>query len=452
MKNNVYKIAVDLLCFGATVSSCGLYGKFSAPELEESDYTYGEVYLKDKMVIGEECAANTPWAEFYADPKLAALIDEALENNVSVKSALASLESAQAYMKSARLAYLPTLSFTASGTDAWSGDYKSHSVALPFSASWSIDIFGSLTNAKRKQAAALMASEEYVRDVKASIVSSMAIAYYTLVALEAQADVYLKTIDAWAANVETTEALMNAGKYKASAVHQAKANYYTVYNSWIATMGQINGYKNTINELRGCPSGTPIDRISIDEWEIPDFVHVGIPVEQLSKRPDVKQAELSLAQSFYSLNAARSAMYPTLTITGSYSIYEMVASAVGSLVEPIFKQGQLRAAHKSAKASYEVAVATFRQTLLAATAEVNNALTGIHATQWKDENYLLAVEHYAQALESTQLTMTHGSTTYLEVLTAQQSLLSAQLSWITNKLSCMTYTIQLYQALGGGCE
>lgn len=170
---------------------------------------------------------------------------------------------------------------------------------------------------------------------------------------------------------------------------------------------------------------------------------------------------MSLAQAFYSTNVARSAFYPSLVLSGSagwtnsagsmlVNPGKFIATAVGALTEPLFNRGLNRAQLRIAKAQQEEASLNFTQTLLNAGSEVNDALmqyqTAVEKTDW----YGRQVSALETAARSTQLLMTHGNTTYLEVLTAQQSLLSAQLNQISNRFTEIQGLVNLYQALGGG--
>ncbi len=432
----------------ATTAGCGLYGKFETPEYEETASAYGNIEVKDSTNTGD-----LYWRDFFGDDILGDYIDTALTNNVNMVSAVLKIQEAQASLKTTRLAYIPSLSFSPSETYTSDMDgYESWSTSIPVSASWTVDIFGSLTNAKRKQLAATMSSVEYARSVRASLVATVASQYYTLLALDAEYEIYKQTEANWKENVEVTENLMEAGKYRSTAVHQAKANYYSVCNNLVDIEQQILAAENQLNSLLGRVSGTPIERGTLADWNAPECIEVGIPAEVLANRPDVRQAELTLAQYFYATNAARSAFYPAITLTGSVSVYETLANAVASLVQPLFQQGKLIANLKIAKAQYEEAEGSFKQAIIDAGIEVNNAMTSLKTAQQKTANYAEQVYHLEQAVEGTTALMTHSSTTYLEVLTAQQSLLSAQIGEISNKLSEITASITLYQALGGGCE
>lgn len=168
-------------------------------------------------------------------------------------------------------------------------------------------------------------------------------------------------------------------------------------------------------------------------------------------------------QAYYATSEARAALYPSLTLSGSAGWTnnagaivanpgKLLLSAAGSLLQPIFNAGQNRARVKIAKAQQEEARLAFQQALLNAGAEVNNALTQVQTARAKTESRSEQLRSLERAVESTQLLMRHGSTTYLEVLTAQQTMLSAQLSAISDRLSELQGVVSLYHALGGGGE
>ena len=439
--------AVAALAF--TMTGCGIYGKFKAPEYEETEKAYGDVAVEDSTSMGDIL-----WRDFFDDENLKALIDTALAHNSNMVTAKLMIDEAQASLKAARLAYVPGFDVSPNAAYGYdiNGNAGAWSFQLPVNASWQVDIFGKLTNAKRRSLAAMMQSQEYAKAVQAQLVATVAIQYYTIMALDAQYEIYKETEANWRENVRVTEHLLDAGRYTADAVHQAKANYYSVCNSLLDIEQQLHQAENQMCSLIGKVSGTPIVRGKLSDWTTPSIIEVGIPVEVLSNRPDVKQAEYQFAQAFYAVNGARSAMYPSITITGSLDFYSMIVNAVGSFVQPIFQQGQLRANLKIAKAQMAEAEVAFRQSIIDAGIEVNNTVIALKTAQDKTANYAAQVSSLEKAVEATQYRMQDKNATYLEVLTAQQSLLTAQVGEISNKLSEISQVITLYQALGGGCE
>ena len=446
---NIFCRLAVVAALASMMSGCGIYGKFKAPEYEETADAYGDIAIGDSTSMGDIL-----WRDFFDDKNLQALIDTALANNSDMVTAKLRIDEANASLKAARLAYVPGLDVSPNAAYGYDIDAKggSWSFQLPVNASWQLDIFGKLTNAKRRQLAAYMQSNEYARAVQAQLVATVAIQYYSLLALDAQYEIYKETEKNWRENVRVTEQLLEAGRYTADAVYQAQSNYYSVCNNLLDIRQQLHQTENQMCSLLGKVSGTPIERGSIEDWTSPEMIDVGIPVEVLSNRPDVKQAEYQFAQAFYTTNGARSAMYPSITITGSLDFYSMIVNAVGSLVEPIFQQGQLRANLKIAKAQQAEAEVAFRQSIIDAGIEVNNTMIALRTAQDKTANYAAQVSSLEKAVEAAQSKMQDKNSTYLEVLTAQQSLLTAQVARISNRLSEISEVITLYQALGGGCE
>lgn len=423
------------------LTGCSIYGTFRSPQYEIPDDAYGTTLGADSLSTGD-----IRWQEFFRDEKLAMLIDTALHNNADLTTARLKVEEAQAMLRSSRLAYLPSVDFSASAVH--NGSWE---VQLPVNASWEIDLFGSLRNAKRGKLAALLASEAYSRAVQSQLIATVASTYYTLLSLDAQREVYVETEQSWKRNVEVTRRLMEAGRYNAASLAQTEANYCSIRNNLVEIDRQIRQTENQLCSLLGWTPRT-IERGTLDGWSAPEQLSVGIPLRVLGRRPDVRQAEQELAEAFYATNQARADFYPSITLSGSYDLRHTLSEAVGSLLQPIFQRGTLRANLRVAKAQQQEAEIAFKQAVVDAGIEVNDALIDIESARTKAGNYARQVERLQTAVESTQLLMQHGSTTYLEVLTAQQTLLEAQIGAITNRLSEISGVITLYQTLGGGAE
>ncbi len=247
-----------------------------------------------------------------------------------------------------------------------------------------------------------------------------------------------------------------------AALAQTEATYFQIRTTLLDLEEQIEKVENALSLLL---ADVPqrIQRGRLDAQHFPEKVSVGVPLQMLSRRPDVKSAELALAQAFYTTNAARSAFYPSLILGGSlgwtnsagaYIINpgKLLATAFGSLTAPLFNKGMNRAQLKIAKAQQEEARLNFTQTLLNAGSEVNDALTQYQTAVEKSAWYEKQVQSLLTAEKSTRLLMQHSNTTYLEVLVAQQTLLNAQLTQVSNQFARIQGLINLYQALGGGTE
>lgn len=446
---------IVIICLAAAFTGCGIYKPYTRPEVTTAGL-YGEAETADSTTLGD-----IRWQEMFTDPQLQALIALALENNTDLQSAQWRVKEAEATLKSARLAYLPSFNFAPQGSiSSFDNANTTKTYSIPVTASWQIDIFGGITNAKRKAKALYLQSREYEQAVKTQLIASVANLYYTLLMLDSQYEVTGETARKWEETVRTMRAMKDAGMTNEAGVAQYEGSYYAIEASLHDLEYSIREAENSLCSVLGL-APQEITRGSLDNQQLPQELAVGVPVQMLSNRPDVRNAEYSLMQSFYATNAARSALYPSITLSGSAGwtnnagIKEMnpgklLLSAAGSLLQPIFNAGANRANLKIAKAQQEEAKLSFRQTLLNAGAEVNNALTQCQSARAKTDLRAKQIEALTRAVESTELLMEHSSTTYLEVLTAQQSLLSAQLSQITDRFDEIQGIVNLYQALGGG--
>lgn len=443
-----------IVCLAAAMTSCGIYKNYQRPDVV-TDGLYGTAETADSTTLGD-----ISWQEMFTDPQLQALIDLALTNNTDLQSAQWRVKEAEATLKSARLAYLPSFNFAPQGTiSSFDNGAASKTYSIPVTASWQIDIFGGLTNAKRKAKALYLQSREYQQTVRTQLIASVANLYYTLLMLDSQYEVTKETAAKWEESVRTMREMKAAGMTNEAGVAQYEGSYYGI----VASLNDIEySIRETENSLCSVLGEVPheIVRGRLDEQQLPDNLAVGVPVQMLSNRPDIRQAEYSLMQSFYATNAARSALYPSITLSGSAGWTnnagvitnpgKLLLSAAGSLLQPIFNANANRANLKIAKAQQEESKLAFQQALLNAGAEVNNALTQCQTARAKTDLRIKQIEAMERAVESTELLMQHSSTTYLEVLTAQQSLLSAQLSQIADQFDEIQGVVNLYQALGGG--
>lgn len=453
MKKQIITLTLAML----TLSSCGIYTKYK-PATEVPVDLYGE----------EVAATDTPdnlgdlsWREVFTDPQLQLLIEQGLQNNTDLRSAQWRVKEAEAAMLSAKLAYLPSFALSPQGTvSSFDKSKATQTYSLPVTAGWEIDIFGRVRNAKRQAKALLEQSRDYKQAVRTQLISGIANTYYTLLMLDAQLEISVQTEKSWKETVDATRALMNAGLANEAAVSQMEATYYTICTSVLDLKEQINQVENSLSVLL---AETPhaVRRGKLQGQELPENLAVGIPVQMLANRPDVCSAERSLEAAFYATNQARSAFYPSIVLSGSagwtnsaggmiINPGKFLATAIGSLTQPLFNKGANIAQLKIAKAQQEEAKLSFQQTLLNAGSEVNEALVKYQIAREKSAYYDKQINSLNKALESTSLLMQHGNTTYLEVLTAQQTLLNAQLAQVANRFTEIQGVINLYQALGGG--
>ena len=450
--------SIYIAACAALLSSCGIYTTYH-PATEVPEQLYGE----EVVVSDSSSIASLHWRELFTDPYLVTLIEQGLANNTDYLAAGLRVQEAEATLLSAKLAYLPSLALAPQGTlSHLEGHKMTKAYSLPATASWEIDLFGKLRNAKRQSQALLAQSKDYQQAVRSQLIAGIANTYYTLLMLDEQLRIAEQTATSWGESARATHALMQAGMTNEAAVAQMEAAYAQVSASVLDLKDQINQVENSLSLLLAeTPHRVQRGTLAGQTW--PSSLSVGFPVSLLANRPDVRAAERSLEQAFYVTNQARAAFYPSITLSGSAgwtnsaggmisNPAQFVASAVGSLTQPLFAKGQLTGQLKIAKAKQEEASLNFQQTLLQAGTEVNEALVQYQTAQEKRNLYAQQVNALQTAYRSTSLLMEHGTTTYLEVLTAQQSLLSAQLTQVANEVTEIQSLIQLYQALGGGAE
>ena len=437
MKIKLITLSVSCLL----LSSCGIYTTYERPSDINTDGLYGQDLNEEAVAVDTASIASLSWRELFTDSHLQTLIEHALQSNTDLLSAQQRI----------------TPQGGVSSFDKSKGSWTYTGIA---SASWEIDIFGKLTNAKRRSKALYLQSLEYEQADSTSLIANVANLYYTLLMLDEQYRISEETAVNWRESVRTMRAMMAAGMTNEASVSQSEANCRQVEASLLDLKQQIKEVENSLSILLGeVPGG--IERGHLAGQDFPEDLTVGVPLQLLSRRPDVKSAELSLASAFYSTNAARSAFYPSITLSGTagwtnsagnmiINPGKLLLSAVGALTQPLFNKGLNIAQLKIAKAQQEEAKLAFQQALLNAGSEVNNALTQVQTARGKTELRTGQITSLENAVRSTQLLMQHGTSTYLEVLTAQQSLLSAQLTQVADRFDEIQGIINLYQALGGG--
>lgn len=435
-----------------SLSSCGLYKQYERADMQFVDSLYRRMSVPNDTIS----TAAVSWDRIFTDSLLQEWIRLGIQYNTDLNVARLKVQEAEAALLSARGALLPGVSFSASG-GAYPGNFNAS-----IGASWEADIFGSLKNTKRKAQAAVEQSEAYRQAVQTQLVATIANSYFTLLMLDEQLKISRRTLDTWEENIRTLEALKRAGKTNEAAVLQAKANRLSVEANVLTLERDILAMENTFCALVSIVP-MPVERSTIDDQKLPETLSAGIPAELLSRRPDVRQAELALAQSFYSVNIAKAAFYPNLTLSGTLgwtsgngSIVldpgSLITNLVASVAQPIFDRHTNKARLKIAQAQHEEAAYLFRQSLLDAGVEVNNALSKWQTAKKRVEIDKKQIINLQAAVWNTQLLMKHGNTNYLEVLTAQKNLLNAELTEASDRLDEIQSVVNLYHALGGGFE
>ena len=457
-------VGVGLLLL--SLSSCGLYNKYDRPDVVTDDIVRDPVAQNGALQSTDTTSfGNLPWRELFTDPQLRLLIEQGLEKNPDLLNAALNVQMVNEALKCARLAFLPSIALTPQGTISklmTDPAVTTKSYQLPISASWNVDLFGNLLNAKRSAQMQLIATKDYQTVVQCNIISGIANLYYTLLMLDRQVEI---VNDMEQLTKETWEMMKfmheNRVGYRSTAVQSAEAAYYSVQAQKVDLLRQTRETENALSLLIAQPAQT-IQRGKLADQSLPTTFATGVSIELLNNRADVHSAEMTLAQCFYDVQQARSRFYPSITITGTGAFTnnnglvnpgKLLLSAVGSLVQPIFQHGQIVAGLKVAKMQYEQSYNKWQNAVLKAGNEVSNALVSYNSSAEKGELESKRVAVLKQNVEDTKKLMSSSSnTTYLEVISAQSNLLNAEISEVTDQFNKMQAVVNLYLALGGGAR
>lgn len=429
------------------LSSCNIYRKFEQPEMNIADS-----YRNPDETVSSDTAsiAFLEWTEIYTDPNLQTLINYALENNTDLLIAIEKVNEAKAALMSSKLAFFPSVGLSLPTNLSYSSGNTVVSYDASVTASWEIDLFGKLLNSKRKAQVVMLQNQEYQQAVRTQLIATIADYYFNLLALDKQLNIYLVTEQSWAVSVETIKAMKEGGMTTEAAVAQYEAYHASIAAAIPEIKAAIKKQENALSALLGNYPET-ITRGKLDDQKVDFDIQAGVPMQLLANRPDVKNAEHNLAAMYYNTNVARSSFYPSIVIDGSLG-WNIAINAVASITQPIFYRGANKARLEIAKAQEEEARLQFKQALIDASMEVSNALITYDSELKKELARDVQIVSLYNAVEYTNELLKLGTSTYLEVLDAQQSLLSALISKTEDQLNKLNAITSLYHALGGGRE
>lgn len=451
-----------IICINvALLSSCHIYRNYQRPENLPTDSLFRDMdnpSVSDSLSLGD-----LPWQEVFQDTLLQHYIQYGLEHNTDMQTALLRVDQAKAQLTAAKLAFLPSLTLSPQGTlTSTAGSKTVKTYELPVQASWEIDLFGNLRNAKKGTQSTLLQQQAYQQAVRSELIAGIANTYYSLLMLDEQVAISQSTLEVWKEQVRTMEARMKVGEETENAVTQARASLYELEATHNDLLRQQRETENSLCTLLGMTSRS-LERGTLDKQIFPETLPTGIPVRLLSRRPDIVQAEMTLANAYYTTNQARSAFYPNLNLSGSAGWTnalgqavtnpgDWILSAVASLTQPLFNRGKLISNLRVSKDEEQIALLNYRQALLDAGQEVNDALYATESAGRSLESHRKQCRELERTVQTSEALYRTGNATYLELLTARQSLLNARLNVVTDSFTQCQAVINLYQALGGGAE
>ncbi len=408
--------------------------------------------------------ADLPWNQFYQDPYLIRLIEQGLQNNTDLQTAIYRIDQAAAYFKKSKADFFPTLSADAAVSlqGGFEGDDIGQAYSMGVFSSWEIDIWGKIRNAKRGSYSALLAQENSKNAIETQLIANIATAYYQLIALDTQKELVIETIKNREDYYSTVKTLKESAQVNEVAVLQANAQLLVAQEYLPTIENAIRVTENTICYLLGTVPG-PIERdlnILIGDIAL-DYDTTFISAHILANRPDVLAAEKSVASYLYNYKSARAAMYPALTISGNintdalsfdswFSAPSFVWNAAAGLVQPIFNRRALKTQKENARLEYEIAVSNFKAAVMNAGMEVSNALNANKTNNELAKMQIQQCEALDKAYEYSIDLLINGYGTYLDVLVAQESAFESKLALISSLQKCVNARIELYRALGGG--
>jgi NodT family efflux transporter outer membrane factor (OMF) lipoprotein len=449
------------------LTGCGVTTPYQRPAQFPDNHlfrTYGDIDTTRSFAAGSVL-------DFYNDHFLQQLITEALDSNLDVRQAINRLAQASELLLQRKAAIYPALTLGLNGSvsdvskygNAVKRDNPLTDLQMTATAGWEVDIWGKLSSLKRSQQARYLQQEATVRAIQTHLVASIASAYYHLLTLDRQRIVTEKSIESYTRYLNTVKDLKESAQVTEVAVLQANAQLASAQ----AYLPQINASiaiaENDICLLLGKPPAAISRSGNIDLTRFhPETPSGGVPAQLLVNRPDVQMAEHALCAAHEQLNAARAALYPQLTLSGSVGLdakglenwFNLPGSALwnvlGGLMQPVLNGRALKTQKEIARLQEDDALLSFKQTLLNAGNEVSNALASIQFITQQADYQKEQVEALKKAYEYSQELLINGYATYLDVLSAQNSVLSSELALYSTYYAIIQQKINLYRALGGG--
>lgn len=435
------------------------------------DYVRPEIPVEDQFRIthGEgQSIANLSWWELFHDENLQQLINQALSGNKELKQAEASVEEMRARVSTAFMDFLPSLEADANAPVMGKlGGFSIPGFPTPYSyfgratLNWEIDIWGRIRRTNEAARADLMAREEFRRGIVLTLISAVAQSYFDLLQFNTQLEIAHRALASWQESVTISRAQLQGGIISRLDLDQFEAEYSNAAARVAEIERRFTQKENELSVLLGKNPHSIVHKRSLVEQTIPVEVPPGIPSELLQRRPDILQAEKSLAAATARIGATKAARFPKLSVTGFLGVASPALSnlllsssefGVGGLglAGPIFNASSLGFEQRAAEARAKQALAQYEQAILVAFKEVEDSLVAIQTVKDQMLAQKKQVEALNSALQIADLRYKGGITSYVDVLLAKRNLFGAEFSLSTTQRFHLVSIVQLYKALGGG--
>ena len=428
---------------------------------ETSDWKFARP--NDAVIRGD-------WWEMFGDPQLNSLEKQLNQANQSIALADANFRAARALVKESRSQYFPTVTTSPSIIVSRQSSTATHSnispgrqsvnYTLPFDASWEPDFWGRIRNTVVASASEAQASAADLQNVRLSVEAELAFDYYQLRSLDAEKRLLDSTIAAFQEQLELTRVRQQTGIASDEDVAQAETQLETTQAQATDLGIQRAQLEHAIAILTGQPPATfSIPTAPLDAQ--PPAVPVGLPSQLLERRPDIAAAERRVAEANAEIGVTKAAFFPSLILgaTGGLESTSLATwftwparffSIGPTLTQTLFDKGRRKAATEVARAQYDGTVANYRQTVLTAFEEVEDNLAALRILNHELDQQNAAVASSQRALSLSTERYKSGIDSYLNVITAQTTLLNNQRTAVNLQMQQMTASVELIKALGGG--
>lgn len=466
IKNNIYRVLVLLTT------------TFSAMAQQKEITVAVPQNYRNVVAIDTTSIATIKWKDFFVEQDLVRLIDEAIEKNNDLQIAEKNISIANLQFKQSKWNSVPQVnafaiasttrlsenSLNGISTNLFLGKNHIEDFSAGLNLSWEADIWGKFRNQKKKVLASYLQTTEAKKATQTAIVANVSKGFYDLLMLDAQLEIAQKTLVLNDSILFMVNLQYEAGQVTLLAKQQTEAQRLIAAKLIPELEQNIQLQENAISVLTGTFPEAKTRNSKLGELLVSEDFSSGIPAQLVSKRPDVKSAELALQAANATVGVAKAYFYPALNITASTGVNSfqssnwfnipasLFGSVAGGLTAPLLNRKSIRTQYEIAKIQREQAVIQFRQTVLVAVSEVSNALVKIEKSK---EQYELANERLAtlqKAVGNAELLFKNGLATYIEVIIVQGNLLQAELELALLKKERLSANVELYRSLGGGWE
>ena len=444
----------------------------------------GRDYQRPDLALPAQFSASTDttsvgdmeWKKFFTDTTLQSLIEKALKGNFDLQLAMRRVDEARAYVKQARVNWLPSLQAQANASTTIPSSNSLNGISLEnflktthvedytlgAALSWELDVWGKLRRQREAAVSSYLQSYEAARAVQTTLVAGIANTYFNLLMLDAQLGTARRNLMLGDTVVQMMQLQKQAGQVTELAVQQAEAQRQTAALLVPQLEEEVAVQENALRILTGELPGPIARSTRLQQFTVPGDLPTGIPAAMISRRPDVRASEMALKAANARAGVAQANMYPSLSITAGGGINAFKASkwfvmpaslfgtVAGNIVQPLFIQRQLRTQLEVAKIQREQAVIGFRQSALNAIGEVSNAMVRLEKLESRHRIATEQVNTLHQAINNAGLLFKSGLATYLEVITAQSNSLQAELNLADVHRQQLGAMVELYRSLGGG--